>query len=303
MENKYLEKVADHVEDIQKGMNKKWTAWGQRDVLRQHGYDVSTTDMMNLNQQSMNQDLKRTIKNQVGIPVAGAALGTGVGHLLRGKFGPASATIGLIGGATAGVVAGGIKEGNAVKKDQNALIRKSIETGYWKKQASENVYLQKSASKWARRAAKTTQGQELGITSDLNGAGGKIQMGSNRITNNDLLGKINSAQPGHAVLQGGAAPIKQRGFMGLGKEKTIGFTPNTATRLSGDALAAKGEGSVLAKSVANKAEAGKGILSKALGFAKRNPIATGVAALAGGVAIGSKLGQSKQPQQQYYSGY
>jgi hypothetical protein len=164
----------------------------------------------------------------------------------------------------------------------------------------ENKYLEKVAAAWERRLAGTQQGQAMGFTPRTQNF-----QGSNRVTNADMLGKLNLNKPQHSILDGGSVQVKQRqGFLGLGGEKTVGWAQNTGTRLSGDALAAKGSGSVLAKQVAKTSggTGAKGFLNKALGMARKNPLATaGLAAGAaflGGKAVGSK---QEQPQfQQYY---
>lgn len=163
-----------------------------------------------------------------------------------------------------------------------------------------NKYLEKAASKWATRASHTAQGQALGLTPGQSGTGGIQLIGAGRKTNADLLASIGSAKPSGKVLEGGGSKVMQTGFGGLGRTKQVGFNANTAVRSTGDALGASGNNRILNKAT-RIAEKKNTLVSKALGFAKKNPAIAAGGVLAAGLAARSVLSKKQEPQ--YYQGY
>lgn len=100
------------------------------------------------------------------------------------------------------------------------------------------------------------------------------------------------------------------GFLGLGKKPSTTINAGV-TKATGDTLASgKTLGQRLAGYKTLKATQASttkpGILSKALGFVKKNPLLAAGGALAGGLALGGKIGHTDQLQQidyQPYTGY
>lgn len=114
---------------------------------------------------------------------------------------------------------------------------------------------------------------------------------------------INASHASSAPSARVATGDKAKGIFGLGKLK-----PTGATRVTGDSLAA---GKTLAdRAVAFKAQkasnaatsGSKGILNKAVGMIRKNPLASAGVALGVGV-LGHKVMSSKNNNQQMYTNY
>lgn len=178
----------------------------------------------------------------------------------------------------------------------------------------ENKYLEKIASTALSRYV------------DKNSLPGSGRNGEPAMGAAQLNKAYTGATPKGPVLSGGTVQVSKKQLL---TGRTIGMrnVPNTATRMSGDSLAA---GPSLSQRLANhkkglphqslgpatsipgakppiptKAPIAKGgLLNRALGFVKRNPVLAAGGALAGGVAAGRLLSSRKsEPTQGGYPQY
>lgn len=309
MENKYLEKVA-FAGDIGKHLPKKVTgkvglALGGIGALGAgFGYHAARHG------ETGSQTAKKYFGNDIGGTSAGLGLGfgalgtaggalagygsrSGIGKkLAQGAIGAAgggarAAAAGLVVGGAMGAVLGAPRAvGATVGHGVNAVA------GH-KKKASDNVYLEKVAAN-RQKAYLMSKGMDFGDSR----AGGA--------TNASISASQGSFAPSSSFNTGEKAVVQKRGFLGLGPKKTVGMADAGKTRITGDVLANQkpmaerlATSGIKSKAGAAEAGAGKGILNKALGFVKKNPLlAGGAAAVAGGVALG-RMTKKDQPQYSY----
>lgn len=132
MNNKYLIKVAEDIDKLKLDMMKPWTVWGQQEVMRDHGYDVSKGQLMELNGQTQGSDPLGGLK-RMGI---GAVAGAGIGGLIGAIVGKnlESAGAGSALGGMAGMLGGQIQHGHHLGTTvYPELIRQKIESGAFKR--------------------------------------------------------------------------------------------------------------------------------------------------------------------------
>jgi uncharacterized protein YcfJ len=290
MTNLYLEKIAASMSE---DMQEPWTILGQKEVMLRHGYDVPYNELGNVNAQTANTNLFRQLKHRGIGALIGAAAGGIMGGILQGSQG---ASIGVAGGAMAGAIGGIVHDSKYMKEDHAELIRRNIDSGAWdkyhigEKQASfDNPYLEKiAANKMKQYMIDTGQ---IHSHQFYGPKGTKVNAPSNQSIN----AMYASTAPTSTYNAGGRTTTTKpgsKGILGIGKTPAVTTSvENTATRVTGDSLA----GGVKSRMVPKTGV--KGLLGKAVGLMKRNPLATGAVALGAGMLAGrSSKGSGDQYQ-------
>lgn len=150
----------------------------------------------------------------------------------------------------------------------------------------ENIYLEKIAG-WKKKFEQTSAGKAMGSTQG--------------ITNASLLAGLGQSKPTGSFNTGSKKVVSQGGFFGYGAKKSL--TNAGTMKATGDVLANKAPvADRLAAMKAKAPAAPKGILSRAVGLAKKHPFAAGAVAagtaLAGASAISGR--KKEQPAMAYY---
>jgi len=292
--NSYLEKLAANQEDLDyamgSGTNRFFTgAVGINNRLKEKGYD-STLDKVS------KTSLDGTDwKTHIGQNLGGAAIGAGAGALVT----PENRLIGALVGGLVGVIVGSDKSAYDHWKRGGNLetqLKKDIAAGKYgsEKQASfGNPYLEKIAANKYKQHLES-KGMSFGDSR----AGGA--------SNASIMASHASTAPSNSFRTGGSKIIPGKsGFMGLGKTSPTRISDGKI-KVTGDSTLNKSLGKRLEDFKANKATIAanaektgvKGILGKAVGLIKRNPLTAAGAALGAGILAG-RSGNRDQVQYQY----
>lgn len=294
MENKYLEKIAN--QGLYDDMHKNWTVLGQKETMLRHGYNVPYGEMMAMNASTANAQPVEDLKDAGKGAVVGVGIGGLVGAALAGKEGAMGGA--LLGGSIG--MLGEMIHGQTVrlKDNQKEYLHRAIESGAYnkyrigEKQASFNPFLEKIATNKMKqhlmadksttssglfglgKKTTTTPGASFG-DSRAGGASNASIMSSHANTAPSASYKSNGTH-GKSILTGDSTVAGKS----LG-QRLEGFKVNKATAAAGAAKTGV-----------------KGILSKAVGLVKRNPLTAAGTALGAGLLAG-RMGKKSDPQYQY----